>query len=270
MDEIPTLTHDAIILLETYAPSICKCVVRNSRSRSSVIRKYDERWASMKDSFEKSGIFKADTCVFDLLWRASEKDRHAISFLEFMDNTVKNALAMVELKTSNQIKDLVVKMVTSFGRSQSAYRNHFAELAVITKLMEDKSVCLNSVEKKLSNGCKADFEIIKDGKPILVEVYNVNFDIGQAKDSNGLKVFLEKRLTDKISSKLKNIDNLPSPIVFVPVLWGDIMKIREFVKTFDYFKNISLLSPFMFVAQYQNIQTGEIVYRFESLYNHMH
>jgi hypothetical protein len=269
MDENITLPHDAIILLERYAPTIYACVARNNRSRSAVVRKYDERWDSMKESFQKSGVFRAETCIFDLLWKASENDNHAISFLAFMDSVVNNALNLVDGKKIKLIQNLVVKMVTSFGRDNSEYRHHFAEIAVITKLIQTENISLNCVEKKLPNGCRADFEVIRNCEPILVEVYNINFEIKNIKDGGGLQRFLEKRLIDKIQSKFKELDRLPSPMMLVPVLWGDVIKIREFARAFDYFKDVSFLSPFMFVTQYRNIETGEVVYDFESLYNHM-
>jgi len=128
---------------------------------------------------------------------------------------------------------------------------------------------LKSVEKKLPNGCKVDFEVENYGKLVLVEVYNINFDTKHVKDSNGLKAFLTQRLLDKINSKLKLIKSPPSPMMFVPVLWGDIIALKAYGSAFSYFKESGFLSPFMFVSQYQNAQTGEMIYSFESLYNHM-
>lgn len=263
--KIPPQPHDSVILLTKFAPTICDCVMKNKRSYLSVISKYDERWQFMKDSLNETGTFKAETCIFDLLWQAYENNPFAVAFLKFMDDTVHRVLSQTKDRASVQVKDLVIRMVTSFGRKQSGYRNHLAEIAVIAKL-QDEETHLKCVEKRLPNGCSMDFELERQGQSILVEVFSINFDIELVMCNGALVRFFEKRLLDKIQSKLNGIDEPPSSIMFVPVLWGDNVKIKEYTHCFSYLRSeLPFISPFMYIQQYQNKKTGGIVYDFESI-----
>jgi len=54
----------------------------------------------------------------------------------------------------------------------------------------------------------------------------------------------------------------------VPVLWGDIISLVNFINAFDYFKKEEfkgIIAPFMMVATYINQFNGNVVYDFGSV-----
>jgi len=254
--------HDSLQLLKLFTPTLFKCANRSKRTITSISAKYEQRWASMSKAIETKGSFEAMTCIFDLLWSASESTEADNEFLSFIDQTVRQALAATEDSKRKQLEKLVVKMITSFGEERSEYKNHFAEIAVITKLLTLGRFRLECIEKQLPNGKRIDFEISKDNVRNLIEVFSIDFDREKLCGSEDLKKFLENRLVKKLNDKLDGIEHLDVGCLLVPVLWGDIMSLVNFIDAFDYFKQIKTIAPFMMVARYTNQVDGRIAYDF--------
>ena len=99
--------HDSLQLLKLYAPTLFECANKSNRSIARISAKYEKRWASMAKTIKANGVFEAMTCIFDLLWKASENTEAAREFLSFIDHTVRQALASTtgsarkQLETSN-------------------------------------------------------------------------------------------------------------------------------------------------------------------------
>lgn len=222
----------------------------------------------MTRALETNGIFSAMTCIFDLLWNASENNKdNCVKFLSFIDSTVCRALDGTEGAVRKQLEKLVITMIVSFGPESSEYLNHFAEIAVIESLMTKGGYKLECIEKTLPNGKQIDFEISRDGIRYLTEVYNINFEIEKLHTSDDLKKFLEGRLVPKLTAKLNGIDNLEEGCLLIPVLRGDIMSLAKYIETFEYFKQTTIVGPFMMIAQYTNQISGQVVYDFNSVEN---
>lgn len=213
-------------------------------------------------AIEANGTFEAMTCIFDLLWSVSESTEGDKEFLSFIDQTVQQALAATEDSTRKQLEKLVIKMITSFGEERSEYKNHFAEIAVIAKLLTRRRFRLECIEKQLPNGKRIDFEISKDNVRNLIEVFSIDFDREKLCGSEDLKQFLENRLVKKLNDKLDGIEHLEVGCQLGPVLWGDIMSLVNFIDAFDYFKQVKIIAPFMMVAHYTNQVDGRIAYDF--------
>lgn len=254
--------HDSLQLLKLYAPTLFECANKSNRSIARISAKYEKRWASMAKTIKANGVFEAMTCIFDLLWKASENTEAAREFLSFIDHTVRQALASTTGSARKQLETLVITMINSFSEERSEYKNHFAEIAVISKLLTRGDFKLESIEKKLPNGNRMDFEISKGSIRNLIEVYNIDFDREKLHGSDDLKKFLENRLVKKLNEKLEGIENLEVGCWFVPVLWGDIMSLVNFIDAFEYFNQVKIVAPFMMVAQYTNQVDGRIVYDF--------
>jgi len=253
--------HDSQRLLALYTPTLFECSAKDLKSAQRIKQKYRERWRSMKDAIDRTGVFSAQTCVFDLLWRASENDAAAIAFLEGIDATAKEALAATSGLAHTQMKNLIVKIIISFGGTQSQYKNHLAELATVTKLIKEKNVQLLTVEKLLPNGNRIDFELVSDLKPALVEVYNIDFAIEKLGNSDDLRTFLDRRIVGKIKDKFEGLDPEDFDWIIVPVLWGNIKELRKYIEAFEYFKKGGILSPFMMIAEYVSVR-NEYLYDF--------
>jgi hypothetical protein len=204
----------------------------------------------MTAAIAKARVFSAETCVFDLLWKASESDQAAISFLKWIDETAKEALTVTTGNANGQIRHLINKMILSFGEAQSQYKNHLAELAAAVKMIKERKLELSAVEKLLPNGKRMDFEITSNGKPVLVEVYNIDFAAEKLHNSDDLKTFLERRIVSKIMDKFAGLDTAAFDWMIVPVLWGNIKELGKYIEAFEYFKQGNILAPFMMIAEY--------------------
>lgn len=256
--------HDSLELLKLYTPTLFDCVTRNKKTAKSVRMKYDERWNSMKNAVAEKGVFSAKTCIFDLLWKASEKVEDAETFLIFINRMAHNALSNIGATAHRQIEKLIITMITSFGEQSSEYKNHFAELAVIAKLVKGGFELL-TVEKSLPNGKSIDFEVSKEGIITLLEIYNIDFEIDKIHNSNDFRIFLENRLIKKLNKKFEGINQFNIGCTIIPVLWGDIMSLVHFREALDYFKQVTIIGPFMMVAHYRNSKNGHIAYNFGSV-----
>ena len=95
--------HDAIELLKLYTPTLYACAMRNRRTEKLVVEKYDKRWDSMKNDLSEKCVFSAKTCLFDLLWKASEKDADAEAFLSFIDRTANDVLSSIKDPVRRQL-----------------------------------------------------------------------------------------------------------------------------------------------------------------------
>jgi hypothetical protein len=249
-------------LLKLYAPTLLECANRSKGTVARISTKYEQKWTSMAKAIKPNGAFEAMTCIFDLLWKASENTEAAREFLSFIDQTVGRALASTTGSARKQLEKLIITMMVSFGEERSQYKNHFAEIAVISKLLTQGNFRLESIEKQLPNGKRMDFEISKDSVRNLIEVYNIDLDREKLHGSDELKKFLENRLVKKINDKLEGIENLAVGCQFIPVLWGDIMSLVNFIDAFEYFKQVKIVAPFMMVAQYTHQVDGRIAYDF--------
>lgn len=249
-------------LLKLYAPTLFECANRSKGTVARISAKYEQRWASMAKAIKANGAFEAMTCIFDLLWKASENTKAAREYLSFIDKTVRQALASTTGSVRKQLEKLIITMIISFDEKRSEYKNHFAEIAVISKLLTQGDFKLESIEKLLTNGKRMDFEISKDKVRNLIEVYNIDFEREKLHGSDDFKRFLEYRLVKKFNEKLEGIENFEIGCWFVPVLWGDIMSLVNFIDAFEYFKQVKIVAPFMMVAQYTNQVDGRIVYDF--------
>lgn len=259
--------NDPLKLLKIYTPSLYRCAIRSNKAQSAVIAKYEERQQTISNSLKEKGVFDAMACIYDLLLNATKNIPYSKEYLQFIDATVKQAMESVSESESPQLESLVIKMITSVGTERSEYKNHFAEIAVLSKLIASGFFKLVSIEKPLPNGKTIDFEISIEGKNHLLEVYNIDFDREKLKNSNDLIKFLEFRLQKKINDKLKGIDISTLRCLFVPVLWGDIVSLAEYTEAFDYFKPLKFISPFMIIGQYTHQIDGRVVFDFGSIDN---
>lgn len=264
-DEV--LSHESLLLLKDYAPTLYECACRSEKDARSVVNKYELRLRDIGESIRLNGHHQADTCIFDLLWDAGDDNKDScIEFLSFIDGTIKRAISVTSDQLRTKLEKNVVRMIISFSNKSCEYRNLFAEIAVIEKLIRSGDFVLMDIEKKLSNGKTIDYEVMVNGNRHLLEVYNINFDIDKLSDSEDVKSFLEKRLLSKFNEKLTGLekgdrDNLQ----IVPVLWGDIMSLVKFVDAFKYFKDISVVAPFMMVGRYVHQFSSAVIYDFNTV-----
>lgn len=252
---------EPIELLRHYLPTIYDVLSPSAKMISDISGKYYERIKNIDAAIKTKGEFTSEKVIYDLWWDANDGDQASLTFLAFIDNTAKSVLEKVDITLRRQIITLCHKMIINFNDSQSQYTNFFAELAVINKLLSDEGIKLLQVEKIMPNGKRFDFEIRKDGKETLVEVYNINFNYERIESSEKFKKFLETRITDKLNLKLQGLPGPLPSFLLVPVLWGNILGFDQFADAFIFFKDSNFISQFMMVAEYKNL-AGEYLYDF--------
>lgn len=252
---------EPIELLRHYLPTIYDVLSPSTKMISDISGKYYERIKNIDAAIKTKGEFTSEKVIYDLWWDANDGDQASLTFLAFIDNTAKSVLEKVDITLRRQIITLCHKMIINFNDSQSQYANFFAELAVINKLLSDEGIKLLQVEKIMPNGKRFDFEIRKDGKETLVEVYNINFNYERIESSEKFKKFLETRITDKLNLKLQGLPGPLPSFLLVPVLWGNILGFDQFADAFIFFKDSNFISQFMMVAEYKNL-AGEYLYDF--------
>jgi hypothetical protein len=256
---------DALQLLSIYAPTLFDCATRNLDTVERIRCKYRERWRAMAESIQAKGSYLSMATIFDLLWDASEKREGSAEYLQFIDSQTRRALRAAKGHARNQLERLVVSMITTFGSERSEYKNHLSELLVISKLLRDGVYTLACVEKKLPNGKCMDFEVVKDGKYSLIEVYNIDFLVEKVQTAGDFRKFLERRLVEKLESKLSGLSDVHEPCILIPVLWGDLESLKKYSAVFDEFKAGQVIGPFMAIVQRRNAVSGAIGYRFASI-----
>lgn len=257
--------NDALKLLSIYTPTLFDCATRNITTAERVRSKYRERWRSLASAIERDGRFSAMASIFDLLWDASENKVGSKEYLTFIDTITRKALSQAQGHAKRQIEKLIITMITSFGKERSEYKNHFAEIAVISRLQEDSTFTLLCVEKKLPNGNCMDFEVSKDGRTSLIEVYNIDFIIEKLHSPEDFRTFLDNRIVKKLTDKLEGLVEIDVPCILIPVLWGDIVGLQAYSSVLSMFKPGKVVGPFMMIAQSINTRTGQIGYRFGSV-----
>ena len=247
---------EPIELLRHYLPTIYDVLSPLKKMISDISTRYYKRKMNVEAAIKKSGEFTSEKVIYDLWWDANEGDQSSMSFLTFINKTAKGVLEKVENNVKRQIVKLCHTMIINFNDSQSQYTNYIAELAVINKLLSDEGIELLQVEKIMPNGKRFDFEVKKDGKETLVEVFNINFNYERIESSDKFKDFLETRITDKLNSKLNELPGTLPPFLLVPVLWGNIRGLDQFADAFLFFKDFNFISKFMMIAEYKNLEGG--------------
>ena len=262
METVPS----ALNLLRKYLPFVYSVIEISDRKVARIADAYEQRLTTVANVLEESGVFSARTTIYDLLWEALEGNVASITYLDFIDTTVKSILSLLGKRERDQIVKLVLKMIVSFNDYDSQYKNHFAELAVINKILSEPHFVLVQVEKRLPNGKSFDFAVKEGRVENFVEVYNIDFKIERIGSAEDLKKFLECRIVKKLNAKLAGLLEPFPPFIIVPVLWGDILGIEPYSRALDYFKPYKIIGPFMMIAQYRS-GTGDLVYDFGSVKN---
>jgi hypothetical protein len=254
-------------ILKKYMPTVYKLFSERPRIKEVIAESYEKRLETIQKALAERGLFSARTTMFDLLRNAAEDNQIIIEYLGFIDRMVESLLSKVCATKRSQIVDLVLKMFLAFNDYDSQSKNHFAEIATLSKLLSDSSIKLIQIEKKLTNGKSLDFAIEREEKEVLVEVYSIDFDLERIESVDGFSKLLHYRIEKKLEDKLAGLtdtEEVLSKFVLVPVLWGEIKSLGEYAKSLDSFKEYKIITPFMMVAQYKG-SSGNIVFDFQTI-----
>ena len=254
-------------ILKRYMPTIYILFSERPKFKEAIAKSYELRLQTIQKALAERGLFSARTTMFDLLRNAAEDNQIIVEYLAFIDRTVEGLLLKVDATKRSQIVDLVLKMFLSFNEYDSQSKNHFAEIASLAKLLSDSSIRLLQIERKLTNGKSLDFAVEKEGKEVLVEVFNIDFNLEKIESVDGFSKLLHHRIEKKLEDKLEGLtdtEEILSKFVLVPVLWGEIKSLGEYAKSLDSLNEYKIITPFMMVAQYKGL-SGNIVFDFQTV-----
>jgi hypothetical protein len=178
-----------------------------------------------KDFLANGNYLRIETNLYDIIIEAVLKENKSA---EIMFGFIYYVFANLNEVLSPQQRELVRKtiydLLTQFNKD---YRNHLAELAVLSKLI-GKGYKLVGIEKDRIWGNKtADFTLERNGEQTLVEVVSIHFDKGKERVVD----FIKGKIIDKLDDKTNHGD-IHSPFVLVPMLWAFPNELFEYHKLY--------------------------------------
>jgi hypothetical protein len=192
------------------------------------------------------------------------------AFLDFIDlqcEELSNKLDNQKLKMvrKNILKPMIYNCQVK--PNESRFATALAELAVLNKLIDEKTIILNNCEFKLENGKKIDFLFTVNGKNICVEVYNLmNVKPGLIEEEDNLEIYFEAKIEKKLDDKLQNLIKEKPKFGFALqiVIWGGIDKLRKYDTFFSSFdKKYDIILPISLLGPYREEKTNKLVYIFQ-------
>jgi hypothetical protein len=249
-------------IVKQYLPCTYRLISTSEQARTSVHDYFAKRLSMVEEAINQNGVFSAKTTVHDLLFNALEGDAAAIAFLDFIDKTVEALRSRVPNQMIPSVRDLSLKLFTTFNASDSQYKNHFAEIAAANAILSEATFTLKTIERLLPNGKRFDFAFGRDGSEVLTEVYNIDFELEKIESADGFTDFLRSRLERKLRDKLIGIPEPWPSFTMIPVLWGQNARLRPFAVALDAFHNAQVITPFMMFAQYRDT-SGHLVFAFQ-------
>ncbi len=199
-----------------------------------------------KQFFANNNYLKFETNLYDIIIGATiGGDKPAQIMLIFINTIFFKLTKCLPTEKTALLRDTIYNMLTQFDKD---YRNYFAELAVLSMLLEN-SFTLVRVEKDTISGEKtADFTVEKDGEITLVEIVSIHF----YEPMENIAEFIYGKLTDKIRLKTNN-ECSHNQFHIMPVLWAfpnDLLKYHQLYKAGRVRLPDNVHEPFAYVPFY--------------------
>lgn len=249
-------------IVKQYLPRTHRLLCTSEEAKTTVHDYFGKRLTMVEEAIHQHGIFSAKTTVHDLLFNALEHDEAAIAFLDFIDATVETLQSRVPAQMLPSVRDLCLKLFTTFNAADSQYKNHFAEIAAANAILSEATFSLKTIERLLPNGKRFDFSFERNGSEVLAEVYNIDFELEKIESAEGFAEFLRGRLERKLRDKLIGLPQPWPSFTMIPVLWGQNKHLRPFADALDTFHDVQVITPFMMIAQYRDAE-GRFVFAFQ-------
>lgn len=108
----------------------------------------------------------------------------------------------------NILRNIVMSFDETPNSNNSDFKNYISELSILSVLCKSSCFELQEIEKALDNGMSVDFycKAIGSQKDIIFDVITYqNIDPSLHKTSETMNTFLDKRISDKYSTKMKKL-----------------------------------------------------------------
>ncbi|NLR62603.1 hypothetical protein HGH93_31220 [Chitinophaga polysaccharea] len=204
-----------------YFPAIMELIGTNNFNWNEVEEIYNSENIKRIKKLEAQGTdtLRVEANIYDIIVEVKKFNRQAIRLLDFFNKSLFHLNAQLNENEKKLIISNIWNVLTALDKR---YLDFFSELAVLNNTILAGEFRLDNIEYELPNGKTIDFRFksIKDGKFILVEVFNIHLNSEKVdSDDTLVKKFLDGRLIPKINNKK---EGLTEDIHFdlMPVLWG--------------------------------------------------
>lgn len=249
---------DAIEQLIKEAVPICDEFISKKDWRN-LQKRYVNRYANFK-----VGTLNITSSAFiDIIVFAYSGDARAIAVISHVKKCIKIIYSYVAIHTQfkSAYYDILKRMIVSFdsdpNSNNSDFKNGISELTILANLCESCCLEILNIEKLLDNGKSVDFSVRLSTTTEVLDfdiITYQNIDPHQHETSDTMNTFLDKRISEKYSDKMKNLPNGSYPEFRVL----PIVEYREGMEVFCYEVDSSKSLPIM--AYFANTIDGKTEY----------
>lgn len=249
---------DAIEQLIKEAVPICDEFISKKDWRN-LQKRYVNRFANFK-----VGTLNITSSAFiDIIVFAYSGDARAIAVISHVKKCIKIIYSYVAIHTQfkSAYYDILKRMIVSFdsdpNSNNSDFKNGISELTILANLCESCCLEILNIEKLLDNGKSVDFSVRLSTTTEVLDfdiITYQNIDPHQHETSDTMNTFLDKRISEKYSDKMKNLPNGSYPEFRVL----PIVEYREGMEIFCYEVDSSKSLPIM--AYFANTIDGKTEY----------
>jgi hypothetical protein len=231
------------LLLAKYCPNFCEIMLDRRTIWIELSKKFNDKLVDSEVKITKDGFVVTENSIPILLGKADSGDKISIDFLNFVDLEIRDLYDSVSNDLKNSVKKVLDRLLLEFDikelpKPNPTYLNGLSEIFTINKLIKSGTYTLDSIEIKLPNNKTADFRLLNDSNTyVYVEIYNIHIDSSKVTDFLNFKIFVDKRINDKISDKTTGLDNQIRESFFLfPIIWADDSitdYLNEYTEKFD-------------------------------------
>jgi hypothetical protein len=237
-------------------------LVQNKIDWHNLSKNYKERYEKLLAEHQADGRAPYEASIFEIFMYASEGRKDAMYVVSFVKESIQK---LRKLLTADEIKHISDNLSGLIVNLDMKYLNFVGEIGILVIIKEHLGWVLNATEVKNTAGKRLDFQFLKpDGSTSLVEIMNIHLTKSVSEVDADVKRFLEKRLSDKITSKTGG-DPGKFNFILAPVVWGsvdELKKMSSFLKR-NQWKVPRTLKPVAFV-NFSNSQ-GNLFQKFKEL-----
>ena len=213
-------------------------------------RNIQKRYVNRYDNFKVGTLNITSSAFIDIIVFAYNEDARAIAVISHVKKCIEIISSYVAIHTQfkSAYYDILKRMIVSFdsnpNSNNSDFKNGISELAIFANLCESCCLEILDIEKLLDNGKSVDFSVRLSTKAEVLDfdiITYQNIDPHQHETSDTMNTFLDKRISEKYSDKMKNLPNGSYPEFRVL----PIVEYREGMEKFYYRVDASKSLPIM-------------------------
>ena len=226
-------------------------------------RNIQKRYVNRYANFKVGTLNITSSAFIDIIVFAYNGDTRAIAVISHVKKCIGIISSYVGIHTQfkSAYYDILKRMIVSFdsdpNSKNSDFKNGISELTIFANLCESCCLEVLDIEKPLGNGKYVDFSVKLSTTQVALDfdiITYQNIDPHQHETSDTMNTFLDKRISEKYSDKMKNLPDGSYPEFRVL----PIVEYREGMEIFCYEVDSSKSLPIM--AYFANTIDGKTEY----------